>query len=82
MKRSCRRHTQVVDFLIRRMIMGTDAVRARQNALGTPDMLMQGVAIPSERKRAAIRMMQIPVRMRQTRMRSIGILSSEDHLHG
>jgi hypothetical protein len=30
-------------------LMGADAVRAQQNDLGAPDMLMLGVAIPSER---------------------------------
>jgi len=29
--------------------MGANAVRAQQNDLGAPDMLMRGVAIPRER---------------------------------
>ena len=33
--------------------MGADAVRAQQNNLGAPDMLMRGVAIPSERCQTA-----------------------------
>ena len=34
-------------------LMGADAVRAQQNDLGAPDMLMRGVAIPSERCQTA-----------------------------
>ena len=34
-------------------LMGADAVRAQQNNLGAPDMLMRGIAIPSERRQTA-----------------------------
>ena len=33
--------------------MGANAVRAQQNDLGAPDMLMRGVAIPCERRQTA-----------------------------
>ena len=47
--------------------MGADAARARQDILGTADVLMQGVAIPSERCPTAaitgLEVMEIPVRV-------------------
>ena len=34
-------------------LVGANAVRAQQNDLGAPDMLMRGVAIPRERRQTA-----------------------------
>ncbi len=52
-------------------LVGADTVRAQQDDLGSPDMLVGGVAILERRQTAAasagLRVMDIPVRMRQTR---------------
>src|SRR6185437_6662270 len=53
-------------------LVGTDAVRAQQHDLGTPDMLMRRFALSlasaARRRRSAdLRVMDIPVRMGQTR---------------
>ena len=54
MKRSCQRQTQVFDLPVRRMISLVPTPSARQqNDLGAPDMLLRGVAIPSERCQTA-----------------------------
>ena len=56
-------------------LMGADAVRAQQNNLGAPDMLMRRVgsrASAARRRRSlGLRVMEIPVRMRQTRTRQV-----------
>jgi hypothetical protein len=52
-------------------LIGTDAVCPQQNDLSPPDVLMPRITIPRERSQAArsagLRVMEIPVRIRQTR---------------
>src|SRR6266702_3724880 len=75
MKRSCQRQTQVFDFPVRRMIslLPTPSalnrtISARQTCLW--GVLRSRVSTFRRRRSAGLRVMEIPVRMRQTRMRS------------
>src|SRR3984957_12334502 len=51
-------------------LIGTNTVRAQQDDLSPPDMLVRGVAVRASafrrRRSAGLRVMEIPVRMRQT----------------
>jgi len=74
MKRSCQRQTQVFDFAgPAHDLIGAKTVRAQQDDLSRPDLLVWGVAIRREHLQTppirGLRVMEIPVRMRQTRMR-------------
>ena len=53
MKRSCQRQTQVFDLPVRRIISGANTVRAQQDDLSPPDMLVRRVAIPREHLQTA-----------------------------
>ena len=54
MKRSCQRHTQVFDLPVRRMIaLVPTPVRAQQDYLSPPDMLVRAVAVPRQRLQTA-----------------------------
>lgn len=55
-------------------LIGASTVRAQQDDLSPPDILARGVAIPREfrrRRSAGLRVMEIPFRMRPTRMRTV-----------
>src|SRR6478736_3801347 len=75
MKRSCQRHTQVFDLPVRRMISLVPTpsalnrtISARQTCLC--GLLRSRASAFRRRRSAGLRVMEIPVRMRQTRMHS------------
>src|ERR1700722_20193905 len=75
MKRSCQRHTQVFDLPVRRMISLVPTpsalnrtISARQTCLC--GLLRSRASAFRRRRSAGLRVMKIPVRMRQTRMHS------------
>src|SRR4029077_6032756 len=75
MKRSCQRHTQVFDLPVRRMISLvptpsalTRTIPARQTCLC--GVLRSRARALRGRRSADLRVMEVPVRMRQTRMHS------------
>src|ERR1700749_127974 len=75
MKRSCQRHTQVFDLTVRRMISLVPTpsalnrtISARQTCLC--GLLRSRASAFRRRRSAGLRVMEIPVRMRQTRMHS------------
>ena len=62
MKRSCQRHTGLRLTGLAHDLVGSDAVRAQQHALGPPDMLVGGVASRASaarrRRLAGLRVME------------------------
>src|SRR6267378_3457045 len=75
MKRSCQRHTQVFDLPVRRMISLVPTPSALKRTISARQTCLCGVlrsrASAFRRRRSAgLRVMEIPVRMRQTRMHS------------
>src|ERR1700722_1087629 len=75
MKRSCQRHTQFFDLPVRRMISLVPTpsalnrtISARQTCLC--GLLRSRASAFRRRRSAGLRVMEIPVRMRQTRMHS------------
>jgi hypothetical protein len=76
MKRSCQRQTQVFDFPVRRMISLVPTPSALNSTISARQTCLCGVlrsrASPFRRRRSAgLRLMEIPVRMRQTRIRRV-----------
>jgi hypothetical protein len=75
MKRSCQRHTQAFDLPVRRMISLVPTPSALNRTISARQTCLCGVlrsrASAFRRRRSAgLRVMEIPVRMRQTRMHS------------
>jgi hypothetical protein len=75
MKRSCQRHTQVFDLPVRRMISLVPTPSALNRTISARQTCLCGVlrsrASAFRRRRSAgPRVMEISVRMRQTRMHS------------
>src|SRR5450759_4169391 len=76
MKRSCQRHTQVFDLPVRRMISLVLTPSALNSTISARQTCLCGVlrsrASTFRRRRSAgLRVMEIPVRMRQTRMHRV-----------
>src|ERR1017187_5401365 len=76
MKRSCQRHTQVFDLPVRRMISLVPTPSALNRTISARQTCLCGVlrsrASAFRRRRSAgLRVMEIPVRMRQTRMHPV-----------
>src|ERR1035437_3740572 len=76
MKRSCQRHTQVFDLPVRRMISLVPTPSALNRTISARQTCLFGVlrsrASAFRRRRSAgLRVMEIPVRMRQTRMHPV-----------
>src|SRR6476659_1662042 len=76
MKRSCQRQTQVFDLPVRRMISLVPTASALNRTISARQTCLCG-ALRSRastfrrRRSASLRVMEIPVRMRQTRMRPV-----------
>src|ERR1700674_1132938 len=75
MQRSCQRHTQVFDLPVRRMISLVPTPSALNRTISARQTCLCGVlrsrASAFRRRRSeGLRVMEIPVRMRQTRMHS------------
>ena len=76
MKRSCQRQTQVLEVPVRRMISLVPTPLALSSTIcARQTWLLRGVAILksafNRRRSVVLRVMEIPVRMRQTRMHAI-----------
>ena len=76
MKRSCQRHTQVFDFPVRRMISWVPTPFALNRTISARQTCLCGAlrsrASAARRRRSlGLRLMEIPVRMRQTRTRRV-----------
>jgi hypothetical protein len=76
MKRSCQRQTQVFDLPVRRMISLVPTPSALKSTISARQTCLCGAlrsrTITFRRRRSAgLRVMEIPVRMRQTRMRPV-----------
>jgi hypothetical protein len=75
-KRSCQRQTQVFDLPVRRMISLVPTPSALNSTISARQTCLCGalrsrVSTFRRRRSAGLRVMEIPVRMRQTRMRPI-----------
>src|SRR3977135_98354 len=76
MKRSCQRHPQVFDLPVRRMISLVPTPSALNRTISARQTCLCGVlrfrvSTFRRRRSAGLRVMEIPVRMRQTRMRPV-----------
>ncbi len=72
MKRSCQRHTQVFDLPVRRMISLVPTPSALNRTISARQTCLCGAlrsraSVAKRRRSAGLRVMQIPVRIRQTR---------------
>jgi hypothetical protein len=75
MKRSCQRQTQVFDFPVRRMMALVPRPSALSSTISARQAYFCGVLpsltrLASRRRSSADTVMAIPLRMRQTRMRT------------